>query len=285
MKIDVDERIAAELGEGPIWNADTNELLTVDMISGTVTYTSFASRTAASTQQTVSDYVGAVLPVDVPGVVVVTRAELMLAAANGTKTLAQVITDSATRLNDAACDARGRVWVGSTHVDVHAGEGNLHVWSPDGPAAIAASGLTLPNGIGWSPQNDTIYVADSGQSSVLRGAFDLESGRLGPLTTLFAVDNGEPDGLCVDADGSLWVAIWDGHRVEHRAPNGSLLDTVNLPVTRPTSCALIPGVGLAITTARFGLSAKTLSEEGAAGHLLIAHGEGNSLPTARVRTT
>ncbi|MCW4457677.1 SMP-30/gluconolactonase/LRE family protein [Microbacterium sp. MPKO10] len=285
MRIEVDKRIAAELGEGPIWDAATNELLTVDMISGTVAHTSFAFPAAASSQQTVSDYVGAVLPADVPGVVVVTRADLKLASTNGTKTLVRVIEDTEKRLNDAACDARGRVWVGSTHVDVREGEGSLHVWEPGGPPAIAASTLTLPNGIGWSPQNDVIYVADSGQSSVLRGTFDLESGHIGRLTTLFTVDRGEPDGLCVDADGSLWIAIWDGHRVEHRAPDGELLDTVDLPVTRPTSCALIPGIGLAITTARFGLNSETLSEENAAGHLLIARSEGNSLPTARVRTS
>jgi sugar lactone lactonase YvrE len=282
--IDIDPRVESELGEGAIWDEETGELLTIDMIAGSVDRTSFGAERPESRRRIVGDYVGAVLLADAPGFVAVTRAGLELVAPEESTPLGTVLTDTALRLNDAAEGIAGRVWVGSTHVEVRPGLGGLHVWSAEHGAAVAAEGLTLPNGIGWSPADDIIYVADSARSVVLHAAFDRDSGRIGPLGELFTVDGGEPDGLCVAADGTLWVAIWDGGRVEHRSPDGRLIESVPVPVSRPTSCALLPGIGLAITTARLGLTPEALAAEPAAGHLLIARGDGAGLSIARVRT-
>jgi sugar lactone lactonase YvrE len=284
MAIDIDIRVDAELGEGALWDEEASELLTIDMISGAVNRTAFGAEQPESRRQIVGDYVGAVLLADRPGFVAITVSGLELVGPEETTALGTVLTDTALRLNDAACDSRGRVWVGSTHVEVRPGLGGLHVWSTEHGATVAAEGLTLPNGIGWSPDDDTLYLADSGRSVVLSAAFDADSGRIGPLSELFTVDGGEPDGLCVAADGTLWVAIWDGGRVEHRSPDGRLIESLPVPVSRPTSCALLPGIGLAITTARFGLDADELATQPAAGHLLVARGDGAGLPVARVRT-
>jgi sugar lactone lactonase YvrE len=282
--IDIDTRVEAVLGEGALWDDEAGELLTIDMISGAVDRTPFRAGLLESRRRIVGDYVGAVLLADSPGFVAVTRVGLELVGPEESTSLGTVLTDPTLRLNDAACDSRGRIWVGSTHVEVLPGLGGLHAWSAEHGTTVAADGLTLPNGIGWSPEDETIYLADSGRSVVLSATFDSDSGRIGPLRELFTVDGGEPDGLCVAADGTLWVAIWDGGRVEHRSPNGRLIESVPVPVSRPTSCALLPGIGLAITTARLGLDAQELATQPAAGHLLVVRGDGAGLPVARVRT-
>lgn len=279
---EIDTRVDAELGEGALWDDATGDLLSVDMITGTVFRTGLGIGRSGSIRQTLGGYVGAVLLTDGPGIVTVTLTGLEHVIAGGSTSIATILDDSERRLNDAASDSRGRVWVGSTFIDTRAGGGALHVWSAEGGVRTVASDLTLPNGIGFSPQDDIIYLADSNQGCVLSAPLDIDTGDIGLLEPLFAVDEGVPDGLCVDADGSLWVAIWDGARVEHRAPDGSLVDTIALPVARPTSCAPVPNLGLAITTARFGLEDAVLAAQESAGNLIIVPGIGTALPTSRV---
>lgn len=280
--LDIETRVDAELGEGALWDDATGDLLSVDMITGTVFRTGLGRGRSGSIRQTLGGYVGAVLLTDGPGIVTVTFTGLEHVLADRTTSIAKILDDSERRLNDAASDLRGRVWVGSTFIDNRTGGGALHVWSARDGVRTVASGLTLPNGIGFSPQNDIIYVADSNQGCVLSAPFDVDTGDIGLLESLFAIDEGVPDGLCVDADGSLWVAIWDGARVEHRAPDGSLVEAIALPVARPTSCAPVPGLGLAITTARFGLEDSDLAAQESAGSLIVVPGIGTALPTSRV---
>lgn len=280
--LDIDTSIVAELGEGAIWDDATDQLLFVDMITGTVFRTGFGTNRSGSSRHVLGGFVGAVLSTDGPGIVTVAFAGLEHVLPDEITPLATILDDSEQRLNDAASDSRGRVWVGSTFMDNRSGGGALHVWSPQDGARTVATGLTLPNGIGFSPGDDVMYLADSDEKRVLSAPFDIATGTIGSLETLFTVDDGVPDGLCVDADGSLWVAIWDGARVEHRAPDGSLISIIALPVSRPTSCATVPGVGLAITTARFGLEDADLAAQKSAGNLIIVPGVGSALPTARV---
>jgi sugar lactone lactonase YvrE len=134
------------------------------------------------------------------------------------------------------------------------------------------TGLTISNGIGWSPDGTTMYLADSGTGDISAFDFDQATGALGRRRTVVHVTtpNAVPDGLTVDHRGNLWVALWDGGALVQYRPDGLLLATVPLPVDRPTSCAFGDpgGETLFITTAREGLEDAALARQPDAGRLL-----------------
>ena len=134
-----------------------------------------------------------------------------------------------------------------------------------------SSGCTVPNGLGFSPDNRRMYFTDTFRRVVYEYDFDLQSGAIAnrrPLI-LFADDDGTPDGLTVDAAGCLWVAVWDAWRVSRFSPAGEELLRVRLPVPRPTSCCFGGPTlqTLYITTASVRLSAEELAAAPLSGAL------------------
>lgn len=277
------EGLDSQLGEGALWDGRRQQLISIDMVTGSLILNRLGAERVEAESLVVGDYIGAAFLTDSDAIGIVTMHGLALVGSDGVLPLVEIVSDRSLRLNDAACDSRGRVWVGSTDLETKPGRGALHVWPGAGDPITVASGLTLPNGIGWSPGDDVLYLADSGQGVLLRASFDAATGRIGELTPLFRVDQGEPDGLCVDDDGTIWLAIWDGSRVEHIAPDGRLIETISVPAARPTSCANVPHVGLVITTARFGLSNDDLAMQTGAGKLLLAEAGGAGVPAGRVQ--
>jgi sugar lactone lactonase YvrE len=101
-------------------------------------------------------------------------------------------------------------------------------------------GLGVPNGMGWSPDNTTMYLVDTALRTIYAYDFHEESGDLSGRRVLVRIRDdapGAPDGLAVDANGDLWVAMFDGWRISRFSPAGALIDEIVLPVPRPTSCA------------------------------------------------
>jgi L-arabinonolactonase len=140
------------------------------------------------------------------------------------------------RFNDGAVDRTGRFWVGTAS---NKPENSLYCVEVDGSFRMAETGSIISNGIGWSPDNRIMYYSDSGGPGIVYAYdFDLANGEISNRRT-FLPPTGTPavaDGLTVDSEGCLWIAFWDGWRVERRAPDGSLLTKIDLPVQRPTSC-------------------------------------------------
>jgi sugar lactone lactonase YvrE len=123
--------------------------------------------------------------------------------------------------------------------------------------------MTISNGIGWSPDASTMYLNDSGTGCLYAFRFDGPSGAISDRRTLVHIDQPcvVPDGLTVDEEGGIWVALWNGAAVHRYAPDGTLLASVPLPVQRPTSCAF-GGLGrdtLFVTSARTDLDDETLT--------------------------
>jgi sugar lactone lactonase YvrE len=171
------------------------------------------------------------------------------------------------RMNDAKTDPAGRLWAGSTEMDFASGQGALHVLGPGGAVETVLSGLTLPNGLGWSPQGDIFYLVDSVQGWLRAWDFVAELGQITSPRTIaeFSRPGELPDGLCVDATGTIWVAIWGGSRLERYGPEGKPLGPWPLPVTQPSSCTFAgPGLEtLVVTSARRGLAERATSLDGA----------------------
>ena len=154
-------------------------------------------------------------------------------------------------MNDAACDPQGRFWAGTLADDHRAGGGALYRLDPYGATELVRDGLTISNGLGWSPDGGTMYLVDSGPRVVHAFAFDGERGTISAQRVLLTVseDVGAPDGLAVDAAGDLWVAIYGGGRVDRYSPDGALRETLSVPAEQSTCCAFA-GRGLHRPTSR-----------------------------------
>ena len=166
-------------------------------------------------------------------------------------------------------------------MDFRSGAGALHVLGPDWSTRTVLDGLTLPNGLGWSPDGTTFYLIDTVPAQVWAFAFDGATGIVSERRLLrqFRAGVDQPDGMCVDADGGLWVALWGGARVVCLSPEGGEVRSVAMPVAQPSSCAFAgPRLDrLMVTSAREGLDLTAHSPDGS---VFVVDGLGaRGLPT------
>lgn len=247
-------RAAAETGEGPVWDARTGELVWVDIPAGLLHRSDVS--TGADNVTPAGMQLGAVAVAAAGGWAAAAEDGFgLIDAAGHLDLLHRALPQPGTRMNDAACDSRGRMWAGSLGVAVAPGEGMLHCWEPGQPSRVVLRGLSLPNGIAWSPDERLMYLADSNAGVVYEIGFDPGDGRLGERRVLIEVpaDRGVPDGLCADADGCLWLAVWGSGQVLRYDPRGRLLAAVDFPVSQPSACAFGPDTTVYVTSAWEGL--------------------------------
>ena len=172
------------------------------------------------------------------------------------------------RFNDGKVDPGGRLWAGTLGHD----EGsNLYRLDQDGTLHIMESGIGISNGLGWSPDREVMYYTDSSRGVIYKYDYDLVTGSIANRRNFVQVPaaDGVPDGLCVDSEGFVWSAHWDGWRVSRYDPTGKIERVVYLPVQRPTSCAFGGDQlnQLFITSAWTGLSEDERHEQPLAGDL------------------
>lgn len=177
------------------------------------------------------------------------------------------------RLNDGKCDAAGRYWCGSMNPESGTADGSLYVLDRNLRCRKVLDDLVTPNGIAWSSDGATMYLADTRRGHIHAFAFDVMAGTLGERR-MFAdlgATPGGPDGATLDAEGYLWSAQFDGGCLVRYAPDGTMDRVVRLPVTKPTSCAFGgPGYRqLYVTTATRALSDDDLRAEPLAGRMLV----------------
>jgi sugar lactone lactonase YvrE len=231
----------ARLGEGPVWDPREGVLYWVDIRAPALHRFDPASRSTRTWPM--PEAIGSVALREAGGVLVALRSGLHVLDLDGGG-LALVCAPEPdrpdNRLNDGRCDRHGRFWVGSMHQQLRAPTGALYRVDPDHTAHRLLGGITVPNSVAWSPDGRTLYFADTPTREIGAYPVDPASGVLGARRVFARVpdDAGYPDGATVDADGYLWSAQWDGWRVTRYAPDGGVDRVVDLPVQRPTSCAL-----------------------------------------------
>jgi sugar lactone lactonase YvrE len=244
----------AELGEGPVWDAHRGELVWVDIDRGLV-----HRRLDGGAAETldVGQPVGCAVPRARGGLALALRDGFALLPPGGVPRLvAPVERDRpTTRMNDGACDSRGRFWAGTMSLRGDTRTAALYRLDPDLRVTRVLPGISVSNGIGWAPDGSTLYHVDSPRRRIDVYGFDPHSGAIAGRRAVIPVDAelGIPDGLAVDAEGGVWVALWGGAAVQ-RFFEGRLDERVELPVTNVTSCCFGgPDLEtLYVTTARRG---------------------------------
>jgi sugar lactone lactonase YvrE len=229
----------AELAEGPHWDSATKTLLWVDMARGEVHRLDPGS--GHDRVEWTSGFVAAAVP-RVPGGIVVAEADsLVLVDRDGRvehrRSLEHRVAGLA--LNDGKCDPTGRFWVGSGGDEVPEGVGRLYSLERDRSLTVRLDHVTLSNGVGWSPDGERMYYIDSASGRI--DIFDYVAGT-GEVTNRrklagIPAELGMPDGLSVDSEEGVWVAIWGGGQVRRYTREGELDLVVSVPRTNTTSCA------------------------------------------------
>ncbi|MEV0220566.1 SMP-30/gluconolactonase/LRE family protein [Streptomyces sp. NPDC050704] len=267
-------RAEAALGEGPTWDADAQRLIWIDILGSRVhTYDPVSGRrTVMVTEQ----HVGAAKPRAGGGLVVNLRDGVGLYGPGG-EDFRWLHHDPVPgrRANDAAVAPDGSLWAGTMRYDEATGGGTLSRFAPDGTVDVVLDDVTVSNGTGWSPDGRLMYYIDTPTRRI--DVFDFDGEQATNRRKLADIEEGAgfPDGLTVDADGCVWVALWDGGAVRRYTPSGDLDRVVELPVLRPTACTF-GGRDLAdlyITTARTGLDAP----HPLSGSVLVVPGAGKGL--------
>ena len=260
----------ADLAEGPSWDDGTRRLIWVDITGGIVHRFDPASREDERFE--IGQPVGAAVPT--------TDGRLALAVSDGFSILdpasgrieriEDVETDVAdTMMNDGKCDPAGRFWAGTKDAKGSRPIGSLYRLDADRQPTTVLTGVTVSNGLGWSPDRTTMYYIDSPTHRIEVFDFDLDSGDVANRRVLIELskDWGLPDGMTVDEEGSLWVAFWSGSAVRRIHPDGEVVSTVEFPVSQVTSCAF-GGDDLSdlyVTSARDSLSEEQLRKQPVAG--------------------
>ncbi|OLT43972.1 calcium-binding protein [Saccharomonospora sp. CUA-673] len=250
-RADVAVRAEAQLGEGPTWDVETGRLIWVDILSARVHTSDLA--TGETSTLDVGQHVGAAKPRTGGGLVLNLRDGIGAYDAAGTFAWLHHEPVDGRRGNDAAVAPDGALWAGTMRYDEAAGGGTLSRLAPGGPADPVLPDVTISNGTGWSPDGRRMYYVDTPTRRI--DVFDVhDDGSVGGRRPLVVVEDGAgfPDGLCVDADGCVWVALWSGGAVRRYTPDGRLDHTITLPVSHPTACAFAGSAlsDLYITTAR-----------------------------------
>ena len=268
------------LSEGPRWHEERQELLWVDILDRgfhRATLTAGGSLHRIRTMA-LDRHVGAVAPVSGGGYVLAAGQGFLFVDDSGSvRELAQPEAGHAdVRMNDGACDPQGRFWAGTMAYDESPGAGTLYRLELDGRCSTVLAGLTISNGIGWSPDGGTMYLSDSGTGLVEAFDFDGVSGAISGRRTLVYIDQPgiAPDGLTVDEQGDIWVALYGGWAVNRYGPEGSLRATVDIPVAQVTSCAFGGGDRriLFVTTGRERLDEAELERQPDAGRVFSVVG-------------
>lgn len=233
----------AELGETPRIDARTGELLWTDITGGQVHVgaidgTSFELHRSID----VAGMAGPVTPLPHPGSgwVMARANELVHLAHDGA--LAELSAPEEgrpTAFNDGAADTEGNLWVGSMGQNGVAREGRLWRFDTSGRGTVVLDGIGISNGLDFSADGASAYYVDTSTRLLRRFDLDPQIGIVGSTDLVsFEPGKGDPDGLVVDDEGCIWVALWDGWAVHRYSPDGELLAVVHVPVQRPTAVAL-----------------------------------------------
>jgi sugar lactone lactonase YvrE len=253
--------------EGPVWSPSWGGLRWVDMFAGDVLSMGLdGPANGAIGRRHVGAIAAALRPRRGGGAVIAVERGFVLEDADGKlESLPDLWADPGLRMNEGSCDPDGRFYCGSMAYDQGPGRGSMYRLDSDGTASVLFGGSTISNGLAWSPDGSIAYYTDTKTRRVDMFDYAKDSGLTARRTFVEITDTpGSPDGMTVDAEGHVWVALYGGSAVRRYRPDGILDGVIDLPVTNVTACTFAGAdLGdLVITTSREGVPAGTQPEAG-----------------------
>ena len=227
------------LGEGPIWLPESGVLYWVDIFGDRIHSLRLSDGFVKSIK--VGPYPSCVMPNDDGNLVVTIKDKVVLVdPINGSviRTLATVNEGAGNRFNDCKCDPMGRLVAGTMDMNERSPIGSLYILDSGGLRRILGS-VTISNGIAWSSDASVMYYIDSPTRRISVFKYNVSEGALEGLIKHIDLSNmpGLPDGMTIDSEGYLWVALWGGGRVVRVNPiNDNVVEQIELPAQYTTSC-------------------------------------------------
>jgi sugar lactone lactonase YvrE len=251
LKVVPDILVDAHVGtaEGPVWNRRTKQLVWTDIPGERIHFTDIS--TGADTSVDVDTRVGSIVPRADGGYAMATCQEFRITGDDVSAPLEQIVVTDEPRVkfNDGKCDPAGRFFAGTAGRDGRHGTGALFRLDPDRTATELVPGISASNGMGWSPDGTTFYYTDTSTYRIDAFDFDVATGSVSGRRTFVEFGGirrfdtpdglGRPDGLCVDSEGCVWVAMWRGWEVRRYSPAGELISHLPMPVELVASVAFV----------------------------------------------
>lgn len=286
-KVELAFECDSDLGEGPIWDDRSQELIWLDVTQGKIRFFSPIK----------DDQFEVALDRPVGSLALTQGDDLWLALRDGfghysrrssvVDPFIKVIDGPEIRFNDGAVDARGRFLAGTMGYNPEPHTGSLYTFTPESGYRVLLPEVGISNGVCWNKDSSQMFFVDSLTQCIQRYDYNLGSGTLSNSRVLikFQNEDGIPDGLTIDQEGSLWVAMWGGSQVLKINSAGLIEESIQLPVTKVTSMTFGGNDlrDLYITTARYELSASELSAQPLAGSLFRVRTEVPGFPENRMK--
>jgi len=270
LEAEVELEISAALGEGGLWNHETQKFWWVDIEGKTLNI--YDPKTKINKAIDLGHRVGTVVP-DKQGNAIVALQNGIYSLDLNTLTKTEICNPLSDleniRFNDGKCDPAGRLWVGSMHLNFIRGAASLYSIDPDGSFKQIFGGVTISNGIIWSNDLSTLYYVDTPLKNVRAWDYNKETGNISNERVVIEIsdDMGSPDGMTIDAEGKLWIAHWGGKMIGRWDPDtGELIGKISIPAPNVTSCAFGgPDLDILYITTAGGDNAKMKEEYPHAG--------------------
>jgi len=261
----------SELGEGAIWNPKTGELLWINITGKILNF--YNPKTENNKEMFTGQMIGTVVPTETGKVLVALQNGIyQFDPKTGTKNLIvdpeENLPDN--RFNDGKCDPGGRFWAGTMSTKDEMNAGALYRLNADSSIYKMVENVSTSNGIVWSLDKTKMYYIDTPTQNVVAYNYNNETGNISSPQVAIEIPEeiGSPDGMTIDAEGNVWIALWGGSAVACWNPeSGKLLQTIKVPAKNVTSCAFgDDDLGtLYITTARIATSEAELKQYPNAG--------------------
>ncbi len=254
----------SELGEGAIWNYRTGELIWINIEGKILNF--YNPKTGNNKEMFTGQRIGTAVPTETGQVLIALQNGIyMLNPETGSKKrIANPESNlPGNRFNDGKCDPAGRFWAGTMSLKMEKEAGTLYRFDPDSSIHKMIAKVTISNGIAWSADKTKMYYIDTPTQKVVQYDYNNATGEITNKKVAVGIQKeiGSPDGMTIDADGNLWIALWGGAAVGCWNPEtGKLIRKIEVPAKNVTSCAFgDEDLGtLYITTARTGTSNEEL---------------------------
>lgn len=271
-----------ELGEGPFWDHIHGELWWVDILRGTIHQ--YAPDSGLQHIFQIGQLVSSVVLRENGGCIVTLKDGFAYFHPE-TELLEPIVQPEtellSNRFNDGKCDPEGRFWAGTMHLDGEKTTGSVYMLDTKHNLSIHIRHVICANGLAWDTERSKFYFVDTLSRKITAYDYDAATGKISNENIIITIPSHEglPDGMTIDREGMLWIALWGGWCIARYNPlTGECLDRIQLPVSNVTSCTF-GGANMGdiyITTAKTGLTSKELQEQPLAGSVFVCTNTGHS---------